>query len=194
VSCDLKSGFAGLCNQLFFLLCAACNNIHHRFTNPHTDPRTHRSFHRHRKFHRQMHTYQRAIRQTTTQHNSTQHMETIISDNLERRNKTTRDITMINTTATTTQAIHHTLVHQVRAAAKTSISQLCLKVHPKPNQERRPVLDIRRNRHYQSHQIPAIIHRMRKQRRQPKERRVDDDSRTRVPRDQHSTIRRLWRA
>lgn len=167
----------------YFQSRTACNNIRRRFTRPLTAAHTQQKSPRPRRFRHQTPTYHQAMPQITIQHNFTQLMETTTSDNLERRNKITRDTTMINTTVTTMQTIHPTSVRPARVAAKTFISQLCPRVRRKRSLERRRVLDIRRNLHFQSHQIPAIMHQTQKQRRQPKEKHVDEGSRTRVPRD-----------
>lgn len=81
----------------------ACNNTRRHFTRPLTDLRTRRKFPRPQKFRRQTHIYHQAMPQTTTQHNFTPLTEIITSDNLERRSKITRDITMTSTTVTTTR-------------------------------------------------------------------------------------------
>lgn len=180
-------------SKFIFICRAACNSTRHHFIHKLMDRRTQRRSHRHRKFRRPTLTYHQATPQIT-QHNFTLLMETTTSDNLERRNKITRDITTrINTTVTTVQTTHLTSARPAPAAVRIFISQLCPKVQPKRSLARRRVSDTHRNRHYQFHQIPAITHRMQKRHPQPKERHVDDERRTRVPRDRRWMIRRQWR-
>lgn len=172
----------------------ACNNTHRHFIHL-TVQLIQQKFHRHRRFRRQTLTWHQAMPPTTIQHKSTPHMETIILDNSERRNKIIRDTTTISTTVTITQIIHLMSARRARAVVRIFISQHCPKVRLKRSQAHRPASVTHHNRHYQSHQILATIRsRMWKQRRQPKEKHVDEDNRTQVPRDQHWTIHPRLRA
>lgn len=168
--------------------------MRHQFTHL-TELPIQRSFHHHRKFRLPTHTYHQTMPQTTTQHNSTRHMETIISDNLERRNKIIlRDITMISIKVTTIRRhTHLTWVRRAQRAVKTSISQPCLKVHRKHSREHHRGSDIHHNRHYQFHQILAIKRQTLSQRQPPKGRHVEGDSKTRVPRVPRLMTLRLLR-
>lgn len=168
------------CNQINFHS-TVCNNIHLLFILR-MDPLTHQE--RHQKSHRRMHIYHQVIPQTITLHKFISLMDTMDSlDSMEPLNKNMRAITMNHLTIIMHQITLLLMsVHLARVAVKIFILLQCLKVHLK-RLVRLQRLATPLNPLCQYHQT-LVIMRLQKQRQRRKARRVAEDSKTPVPRDQ----------
>lgn len=147
-----------------------------------------RQGHRRKFHHRRMHTCHRATPQIIILHKFIRPMAITTSDSSERLNKITRITTMINIATTMRRPIiHPTLAHRpAQVAVKTFIFLRCLSL-PRKRLARRRAWVTRRSRHCRYLQTPVIM-RLQRLRQRRKARRVADDSKTPVPRDQRWTI------
>lgn len=156
-----------------------CNNIHLLFILR-MDPLTQQE--RHQRSHHQMHIYHQVMLQITILHKFISPTHTIISDSLVPLSKIIRDITMINIIIITHQTTLLMSALLVRVVVKIFILLRCLKVLLK-RLVRLLQLATPLNLLCQYRQT-LVITRLQKQRQRRKARRVAEDSKTRVPRDQ----------